>query len=163
MRPFLAYLLLPLGKGNSLFEVIATEELRAFLLWIIVLVLIIGKHTIGGELRGYLSYGIFDKATPLYRDSFAILIIESRCDLVFYDIVDHLRIEFILVFLVLVGTFLRKHPTGILTIAFYPPAIEYAKVHYPIHSCLFPTGTGGFERTCRGIHPYIHPLDKGTR
>ena len=165
MCPLLANLLLPLRKSNSLLEVVGSKEFRAFLLWIVVLVFIISKHTIGCKFRSYLTYGILDKVTPFYGNTFAllVLVIESRSDLVFYDVVDQLSIQFVLVLLVFIGTFLREHPAGIFAVTFYPPAIEYAKVHHPVHSGLFSTSTRGFERTCRRVHPYIHPLDKRTR
>ena len=133
------------------------------MLRVVVLPFVVGEHTIGSELRCYLANGILDKVAPLYGDTITVLVIVSRSYLVFYDIVYQLGIQFVLVLLVFVSTFLREHPAGILAIALYPPAVQYTEVHYPVHSSFFPTGTRGFQRACRSIHPYIHPLDKCTR
>ena len=141
MCPFLTNFFLPLRESNCFLKMICPNKSRTLLLRIVILFFIITKHSVSSEMRSHFSNSIFDITTPFYRYTFLIFIIESRSYLVFYNIIDKLCIQFILIGLVFISTFLRKSPTRIRAVTLYPPAVQYTEVHHSIHCCFLTTSS----------------------
>ena len=54
----------------------------------IILVAVVGEHTVGREILGYHRDGVLDVSYPLRRYAVAVLVVVCRCDFVFDSGVD---------------------------------------------------------------------------
>ena len=56
------------------------------------------------------------------------------------------------------GTLHGQHPPGALLVAFDPPSVEHRELQHAVHDALFARRTRSFERTGRGVEPYVDAL-----
>ena len=135
---------------------IASEQL------VVEPLLIVGQHTVRGEVRGNVGNADLYGVEPFVWNVVCATIVVFRNNLVLNRVVDQLGIQFVLEVLILKGAFHREFPSAAFVVTFNPPAIEYAEVHRTIHNSLFAAGARCFERTGRRVQPNIDTLYHAT-
>ena len=99
-----------------------------------------------------------DRLHPCVGYAVPVAVVVVRDDLLLDGVVDHLGVEFVLVVLVGEGTLHGQHPPGALLVAFDPPSVEHRELQHAVHDALFARRTRSFERTGRGVEPYVDAL-----
>ena len=158
--PLAADALLPSGNLAGELEIVSPETLGADGLGSVILVDVVGQHTVRREIAGYLGNGILDVFDPAGRQTRGFVdIIVCRDDLVLKDIVNGRGIQVVLEALVVVGTLLRQSPAGARLVALDPPPVENGEMHHAVHRSLLTGSSGSLLGTRRVVEPHIHALD----
>ena len=124
---------------------------------LVVIVVELSLHRVMGRDGGD---GVLDNFDPTLAVTFLILTVIERDDVVFEQSINGSRIKLVLIAWIRVCSLLRKCPTGIFAIAFYPPSIENREIDNTIHLSLLTRCSRCFERTRGGIHPNIDTRHK---
>ena len=134
--PTLCNSLFPLCDFLSQLVVVLRNLLETFSLFLVELRIIVIELTLHGVVRSNLCDRVLDNFTPALRDTFLVLIIVERNNLILEQTINGSSIELILIPLVLVCALLSKSPSGTLTIALKPPAVFHAEVYNTVHLSL---------------------------
>ena len=161
--PLFNYLFLPSGNFFGLSIVIGSQQMETLGFLVVELLEVVVELTLHRIVRSNLGDRILDRLDPAFGIALLVACIVERQDFGLEDAIDSSSIKLILMFLILVSTFLSQSPTGTFTVTFEPPAVEYGEVDNTVHQSFFAGRTGSFERTGRRIQPDIYTGNKTAR
>ena len=92
------------------------------------------------------------------RNAVAAAVVVFRHDLLLDGVVNHLGVKLVLIALIGERAFHGQHPSRALLVAFDPPSVEYRELEHAVHDALLARRARRFERTGRGVEPYVHAL-----
>ena len=161
--PLFNYLFLPSGNFFGLGVVVGSQQMETLGFLVVELLEVVVELTLHRIVRSNLGDRILDRLDPAFGIALLVACIVERQDLGLKDAIDSSSIQLILMFLILISTFLSQSPTGTFTVTFEPPAVEYGEVDNTVHQSFFTRRTGSFERTGRRIQPDIYTGNKTAR
>ena len=126
--PLFNYLFLPSGNFFGLGVVVGSQQMETLGFLVVELLEVVVELTLHRIVRSNLGDRILDRLDPAFGIALLVACIVERQDFGLEDAIDSSSIQLILMFLILVSTFLSQSPTGTFTVTFEPPAVEYGEV-----------------------------------